>query len=770
MPEAKRYYNREALYKGRIYVWSNQMKFTGLSLLILTFASITFASEELTTKVDKRERLIGNIVKNALETYHYKDLKINDKLSKKAFKEFLKRIDYSKQFLLKKDVTALSKYELELDDQMVSGNHKLLNLSVSIIQKRIKQANKLREKNFKKQFSFTTSESLEYDPDKKEFLKDEKSFDEHWRKVFKQQVLNRYAQYLDTKKDANDPKKIAEKKKKEKKNKKLVKAKKKKKMKKGEKPIEKMTDKELRKKAHDNINKKYKRYFARLLKEDRNDHIEKFFNAITVIYDPHTNYLPPKRKEDFDIDISGQLEGIGAVLQEDGPYIKVVKIVPGGAAWREKGLEVDDVILGVAQGDGEVVDLVDMRVDDAVRYIRGKKGTEVRLTLKKSDTSQKVISIIRDKVQLDASYAKGSVLKHKDLDFKVGYIYLPKFYRDFSGKDKDRNCTADVRLEIERLKKAGVEAMILDLRNNGGGALEDARKMSGLFIKKGPIVQIKSHTGNIDVLKDDDAEVVYGGPLIIMTNRFSASASEILAGALQDYGRAIIVGGEYSHGKGTVQAVLDLNRGPLVAMFGKSMGALKVTIQKFYRITGASTQFKGVTPDVILPDPMAYTKSREQDLDKALPWDQVAPKKFEPWKMEFNIPLLKKRSAQRVKASERFQKIIKSVAYFSKRREDTKLTLNLKQLLKQDIESQKVIDSLKMEDENEDILVSDFEASIKSHQKVRKGEEKQWKKDFEQRKEEWIKTIRTDPALEEGLFIINDMLRSKAGKKLSMVK
>ncbi len=745
------------------------MKLTSLILVNLLFLSTAFASGKANVKVDKRERLIGNIVKNALETYHYKDLKIDDKLSKKAFKEFLKKLDYSKQFLLKSDVKELKKHHLDLDDEMISGNHILLNKSVKIIQKRIKDADKLRKKHFKGQFTFTANEELEYDPEKRDWMTSQKEFDDYWRKIYKQQVLSRYSQYLETKRDANDPKKIAEKKKAEEEAAKIS-GKKKKKKKSTEKPIEKMTDKELRAKAHATVDKKYKRYFARILKEDRNDHLEKFFNAITVVYDPHTNYLPPKRKEDFDIDISGQLEGIGAVLQEDGPYIKVVKIVPGGAAWRQKGLEVDDIILGVAQGDGEVVDLVDMRVDDAVRYIRGKKGTEVRLSVKKPDTTLKVIPIIRDKVEIGASYAKGSVIKHKDLDFKVGYIHLPKFYRDFGSSDKDRNCTEDVRKELIRLKKSKVDAVILDLRNNGGGALEDARKMSGLFIKTGPIVQIKNHTGSIDTLKDDDPEVEYGGPLVVLTNRFSASASEILAGAMQDYGRAVIVGGEYSHGKGTVQAVLDLNRGPLVAMFGKSMGALKVTIQKFYRVTGASTQFKGVTPDIFLPDPMAYSKSREQDLDNALPWDQVAPKKFTPWKKDFNLPLLKKRSAKRVKNDKRFKKINESVAYYSKRREDTKVTLNLKELQKEDEESEKIMEKLKLDDRNEKILVSEFEASLKAHQKVLKGEEAQWKKDFEQRKEEWIKGLQMDPGLEESLYIIDDMLRAKAGKKLSMVK
>ena len=333
-----------------------------------------------------RDRLVGNIIKQALEQYHFNKINLDDSLSRKAFEQFLERIDYSRQFLLESDVKELEKYRLQMDDQMLSGNIFVLKEAIAILQKRIKQADKFREDAFKTPFNFKGKEKLELDPKKRGWAKSEKELRSYWNKTFEFGTLGRY---LSLKKSQEEPEE-------DKKNKK--------KNKKDEKSKEKLTDKEMRKKAHEGIDKKYSRIFTRLLKEeDHEDHLEKFINAITTIYDPHTIYLPPRKKEDFDIDISGKLEGIGAVLQEDGQHIKVVKIVPGGAAWRQKDLKVDDVILYVGQDDGkEPVDLLDMRVDDAVRYIRGPKGTNVVLTVKRADGSNQVIKITRDVVKIEA--------------------------------------------------------------------------------------------------------------------------------------------------------------------------------------------------------------------------------------------------------------------------------------------------------------------------------------------------------------------------------
>lgn len=726
---------------------------TLFAFLLLTIHLSSFAQGQSLSK----DRLIGSILKNALETYHYTKKKINDDISDKAFEEFLKKIDYGKQFLLEKDIKELEKFRFQLDDQVITGDHKVIKFVQERLSKNIELTEKYRDEIFKKSFDFSKDEELQLDPEKRSWPKTEKDRKELWRKIFKQATLSRYLDLWQEQLDLKDPKKQKEKKEAAKKSKKKVAE------------VKKLTKKETLAKATTAIKDKYKKVFDRLKGDDHEDFMDKLFNSVTEIFDPHTTYLPPKKKEDFDIDISGSLEGIGAVLQEDGSYIKVVQIVPGGAAWRQKDLEVEDLILMVGQGNEDPVSLVDMRVDDAVRYIRGPKGSVVTLTVKKVDGTRKVIKIQRDVVKISASYVKSSIIEHKDLGPKVGYIQVPKFYRDFNGGG--RNCSNDVRVELDRLQKIGVDGMILDLRNNGGGALEDARIMSGLFIEEGPIVQIRNHKGEVDVLSDFDKAVQYKGPLIVMINRFSASASEILAAALQDYGRAVIVGGEYSHGKGTVQAVLNLNQAPLLNMFGPTIGALKVTIQKFYRVNGSSTQYKGVTPDIIIPDPMGYAKNREQDLDYSLKWDQVKKLDYKKWKnFDLGLKDLITKSKKRSKKNERFKRINESVSYLQKRREDTIVSLNEVDAQKQEDQARKMTEKFKLDAESKKMLVSHYKDSLNEKQDEIKAEDKkQWEEDLKQREEDWAKTVRLDAGLEESMFIMNDMI-AKLKSKVSMKK
>ena len=720
-----------------------QLSFIVLFLFVAVNDGLAFQS---------KDKLVGNILKSTLETYHYKKLNIDDSVSQKAFAEYLKKIDFGKQFLLKKDVKSLENFQFELDDFMVSGDKRIIEKSMKLVSTGVKRVEGFRKEFFKKGFDFSKKESLELDPEKRNYSKNVKEQKELWRKIFKQATLSRYLGILQEQEDLKKDNKVASKDKDKDKDKKK---------KKKEKLI---SPKEALKKANEAIGEKYEKLFARILKDDSDDFREKVFNSVSEIFDPHTVYLPPKKKEDFDIDISGSLEGIGAVLSEDGSYIKVVSIVPGGAAWRQKGLEAEDLIISVSQGkEGKPVSLVDMRVDDAVRYIRGKKGTIVKLTVKKVDGTRKTISIVRDVVKISESYVKSSIIEHKELGQKIGYIRVPKFYRDFNGRG--RNCSEDVRKELLRLKEIGVNGVVLDLRNNGGGALEDARIMSGLFIKEGPIVQIRNHKGATDVLKDYDPSVVYGGPLVVMINRFSASASEILAGALQDYKRAVIVGGQFSHGKGTVQAVLNLNQAPLLKMFGPTMGALKVTIQKFYRINGSSTQYKGITPDIILPDPMGYAKNREQDLDYSLKWDQVAKLEYKLWEGPFyNLNRLKKNSQKRISKNSRIKKVKGSVNYLVSKREDTVVSLNKNTVQQEDKKREKVMNKFKIEEPNKLILVSKFEDALSENEEIKKQNKKKWEEDVKRRKSDWEQELQKDSLLEETLFIMNDMIMSSARK------
>ncbi len=708
-----------------------------LSLLLTTaplFAQDPNRSEEpsmfqslvTSTPRSSREMVLGTILRGALENMHLSNKKIDDKLSKEAFKVYLERIDYGKQFLLESDVKELRKYDSKFDEMLDRGELSIIDESAALMNKRIGSIEKYIEELLKKPLDTNKKEMIETDPKKRSFLKTEKELFAHWERLMKFEVMGRI---VDQKEEQNG---LALD---EKGNKK--------------KPTtdKKLTDVEIEKEARSKVLKSYKKIFSRLVNEKRSDKLDKFYNAITKIFDPHTNYLVPEEKEDFDIDMSGKLEGIGAILREDNGYIKVERIVPGSASWKTKEVEAEDVILKVAQGRDEPVDVVDMSLRDAVKLIRGKKDTEVRLTLKKPNGLIKVVPIVRDVVEIEESYAKGTVLELAPVKQKIGYINIPKFYRDFNDR-AGRNVTDDTRKEIQRLNKEGVSGLILDLRNNGGGALEDAKLISGLFIKTGPIVQVKASRPPVDVLADTDATVDFDKPVIVLINRFSASASEIVAAALQDYGRAVVVGGEFSHGKGTVQAVVDLDGyiSPMAKAYSP-LGALKITIQKFYRVNGSSTQYKGVTPDIVLPDQFSHLESGEKFLDYSIPWGEVKPVKFDRWPAKVNMGTLKIASSARVKKSEKFKHILDSMKWYKDQKERTKRSLAMSDFEKERKDIREKTDIFKKEEENKNLTVKDLSGN-KDKAQVEKFEE-------------FAKTLRKDPVVEESMMIMEDMMKSK---------
>lgn len=671
-----------------------------------------------------REMVLGNILKGALENMHLSNKSIDDSLSENAFKVYLERLDYGKQFLLQADVKVLEKFKREFDDMLISGDLKILDTSSELMNKRIGQIEKYVEGLLQKPLEYTKKETLETDPKKRTFASTEKDLYAHWERLMKYEVMSRI---VDSKEEQNG---LATD---DKGNKK--------------KPTsdKKLTDVEIEKDARAKVLKSYKKIFARLVNEKRSDKLDKFYNAITKVFDPHTNYLVPEEKEDFDIDMSGKLEGIGAILREDNSYIKVERIVPGSASWKTKEVEAEDIILKVGQGKEEPVDVVDMSLRDAVKLIRGKKGSEVRLTIKKPNGLIKIVPITRDVVEIDESYVKGTVLELAPNKTKIGYINIPKFYRDFNDR-AGRNVTDDTRKEIVRLNKEGVEGVIIDLRNNGGGALEDARMISGLFVEKGPVVQVKAHTGAVDVLADTDSTIDFKKPTIVLINRFSASASEIVAAALQDYGRAVIVGGEFSHGKGTVQAVVDLDG--YVSPMAKSyspLGALKITIQKFYRINGSSTQYKGVTPDIILPDQFSHLESGEKFLDYSIPWGEVPAVKFEKWKNKNDLKTLRSNSQARVKKDEKFSHLNDAMKWYKEQKAKTKRSLTMADFEKERKDIREKTDIFKKELENKDLVVKDLSGSKDKAQT--------------EKFEEFAKTLKKDAVIEESIHIMEDMLK-----------
>jgi carboxyl-terminal processing protease len=483
-------------------------------------------------------------------------------------------------------------------------------------------------------------------------------------------------------------------------------------------------------------------------KIDREDRLSMFLNSITAAYDPHTNYFPPQAKESFDISMSGRLEGIGASLQEDGKYIKVVRIVTGSPCWKQGDLEVGDKIMAVAQGKAEAVDAADMPIDDVVSMIRGEKGTEVRLTIKKRDNTKTIIPIVRDIVVMEESYAKSAILN--DGDKKIGFIHLPKFYTDFQ-RNGGRRCATDVKEELSKLMEENVDGVILDLRNNGGGSLGDVVEMGGLFIDEGPIVQVKQRNRKARVYRDPQEGVHYDGKLIIMVNAFSASASEILAAAMQDYGRAVIVGSAPTFGKGTVQQFIDLDR-MLDSDYAEIMplGSVKLTTSKFYRINGGTTQLQGVTPDIVIPDAYTYLVVGEKEEDFPLGWDEIPAALYDAETLK-GLDKLKKNSSTRVKSDVTLAAIDKNAKRFKERRDETLYSLNL-DTYRAEVEGiEKENETLKaLEKEVEELSVASLKSDMES---IDKDESKK------ARIEEWHKGLRKDMQLKETLSIMNDMIK-----------
>ena len=472
-----------------------------------------------------------------------------------------------------------------------------------------------------------------------------------------------------------------------------------------------------------------------------------YINAITSIFDPHTSYFPPADKENFDIAMSGQLEGIGAQLQEKDGYIKVTRVVPGAPSALQGELKEGDLILKVAQGASEPIDVVNMPIDDAIKMIRGPKGTEVRLTVKKPDGTIKVIKIIRDVVVVDETFAKSVVIEDNDHK-KTGYLYLPTFYTDMNGRG-GRTSWDDVRKEIKKLKKAGVGRIVFDLRNNGGGSLQDVVTMSGLFIEKGPIVQVKSRERSPEFLEDYDPSVEWNGPLVVMVNQYSASASEILAAAMQDYKRAVIIGSNHTFGKGTVQRFVDLNE-TVRSKDASEFGSLKITIQKFYRIDCGATQLKGVSSDIELPDNFTYLESGEGEQDYPMAWDKIKPATYNAYDKYFsNFSSVKANSNKRVKDSPIFNLIDENAKRIKAENDKKVVSLNLKTYLAED--KLRKIESKKLEvlnKENSELIITTLDEDKKDLDSD-KGKN--------DRAKDWYKNLKKDPYIFEALQVAEEL-------------
>lgn len=547
----------------------------------------------------EKEAIILKSVVNLLEKAHFKPKDINDDFSRKVYKNYLTSLDGGKRFFTQKDIDQLKPYETQLDDHIKAGNFDFFNKSLELITNAQNRTQTFYKEILSHPMTFDKSESISYDFDNIPYARTEKDLKERWEKILKANVLEEIVQVQNSQKNDSS----------------------------GVKKEEIKPFATIEKESREKVLKDYDKLFERLNKLRRDDRFSDYVNSITEVFDPHTSYFSPNDKEDFDIGMSGKVEGIGARLQAEGEYTKVSEIVVGGPAWKQKELEANDLIMKVAQEGQPAQDIRGMRLDDVVSKIRGKKGTKVTLTVKKVNGAIQDITIVRDEVLMDESFAKSAIVGKKGVIENIGYIYLPKFYADFDN-NKGRFCFTDVAQEVNKLKQQGVNGIILDLRNNPGGSLNDVVKMSGLFIEQGPIVQVKSRGQEPYVMTDDDNSYAYDGPMVVLVNHQSASASEILAAALQDYKRAVIIGSNSTYGKGTVQRFIDLDRSVSSASNLKPLGQLKMTIQKYYRINGGSTQLEGVTPDLILPDALNYIKVGERENESAMEWTKVDPVRY----------------------------------------------------------------------------------------------------------------------------------------------
>ena len=673
----------------------------------------------------EKDKLLLELLTMVLERGHYSPVAIDDAFSKKVYAKYLDNIDPTKRFFLQSDIEEFSKYETKIDDMIKNRDLTFFNLTNSRLLQRMQECRDIYDDVLEKPFDFDANENINVDYEKLPYAKNKRELVDRWRKQLKLQALS---SITDKQKLEDD--------KKEKDAKYAVKS-------------FETIEKEVRESSLKSLNE----YFDFIQKElTRNDWFSIYLNAIVERFDPHTFYFSPEDKEKFDVSMSGTFEGIGARLQKKNDAVEISELISGGPAWKGKELEAGDLILKVGQGKEEPIDVAGMRLDDVVKKIKGPKGTEVRLTVKKVDGTIKVISIIRDEVETEETFAKSSVVEKDGKRF--GVIYLPKFYISFENKE-NRDAYKDVAIEIERLKAQNIDGIVMDLRDNGGGSLETVVKMVGLFIPEGPVVQVKAPGREPEILPDPDKKVQYDGPLVVMINNFSASASEIFAAAIQDYKRGIVVGSKHSYGKGTVQNVIDLNQFIRGNSYG-DLGALKTTIQKFYRINGGSTQREGVLSDIIFPDRFTYLDMGERDEESALPWDKIAPAKYEPLNMNYDGIIAN--SKKRIASNNYFNLIDENAKWIFERKDENTFSLNLNQFKKEMALSDAKIKKFK--------AISDYNNKLKFNSLP--NEIALFEKDslLKQKRERWHEDLQKDLYIEETLNVIAEIRASQNGKGL----
>jgi carboxyl-terminal processing protease len=683
--------------------------------VFLAFNTMGKSNTPPPTKYEKILQIVGEYLKQG----HFSPKDIDDDFSKKVYNKYFEDLDPDKDIFMQQDLTALNQYSTRIDDEIKGAPVQFFLEAGKVFDKRVDEAAAIYKEILSKPFDFTTNETVTTDSKKLNFPSSDAERKEIWRKRLKYMALQRYTDLLDAR-ESN----------------------------KGKEGYTAKTDQALEQEAREKVKTAMDRTFERYkVKFDDDEKFDVFVNTITSMMDPYTEFMPPLDKRYFDEQLSGSFDGIGAQLGSEEGNIKIVAVLPGGPAQKSDQVDVGDIIVRVAQGSDSAVDLEGFDVTDAVKLIRGKKGTEVRLTLRKKDGTLKTVSLIRDKIVQDETYVRSAVINQGNA--KIGYIFLPEFYANFNDPTDPHRSAVDVENEVKKLKAAHVDGIVIDLRNNGGGSLNDVVQIAGLFIDHGPIVQVKSRGRQPEVLKDNDNEVLWDGPLAVMVNEFSASASEIFAAAMQDYGRAVIIGSTSTYGKGSVQRSIGLDPDNFLSS-NSDLGSLKLTLQKFYRISGGSTQLKGVIPDVIVPDYYEYLKMRERDNWNALPYDEISKANYTMWQPGFDYKTVENLARTRV-ANDSIFRLIKKETDILAKQDDKEYPLEINQFRKEQKitrDAVKKIESLVKLDHAMQVsfLPQDQDRYISAD------------KDKTERYKQWLSNVSKDVYVDQAVKVINDIV------------
>ncbi len=688
-----------------------------ITVLVNSFA--INASEKITnTDPDpEKDKVLIYVLKNILTRGHFVVKEMNDDFSEQVYTSFIEGLDPNKRYFTQEDLKEFSQYKYQIDNQLLQDDLSFYNLVYGRFLEKIKNAKSYYGVLLEQPFNFKKEEEIDIDYEDITFAKNDNQLIDYWRKQLKLQTLGRVQEQTEFQQE-----KI-----------------------KKDKTFKVKSFKTLEKEARVEVLKNMEELYIRIEELEHDDWFSTFLNSVVGSFDPHTTYMAPRIKERFDQSMSGKLEGIGARLQKKGIYTHIFELVSGGPAWKQGELEAGDIILKVAQADNAPLDIVGMRLDDAIKFIKGKKGTEVRLTVKKKlDGSIKIISIIRDVVQLDETFVKSSIVEKDGKKYAI--IDLPSFYIDFQDQNS-RDSAKDMEKEIERLKAENVSGLIVDLRNNGGGSLKTAIEISGLFIDEGPIVQVK-YRGEKPVIKNDiDPKIQWNGSIVVLVNEFSASASEIFAAAMQDYKRAVILGGNQTYGKGTVQNILPINQ--FYPKYKKDLGYLKMTIQKFYRVNGGSTQKEGVYSDIAMPSRYSYMKVGERDLDGALAWDKVPQADYTQTNSYANFADVVYNSKQRIASNTNFKLVNEYAKWLKENQEDNSYSLNYKKFFKDSKEKEEEVKKFKS--------VFDYKSNLtytspKYEQSLFKDN-----KDLSDKRMAWHKNLSKDMYVSEALNVLSEL-------------